>query len=162
MILTNKQEQGLKEAITRYRNGEKYVCIAGYAGSGKSTLVQYIIKELNIPENKIAYCCYTGRAACILKSKGCPGATTAHKLLYNTIELPIGNDIREIIKKELLENGYVKNAQERFFNKIKEVMLRTNIIQKLLSLIFFIIYQNSSIFIYTISKFWANNMFFNY
>lgn len=39
---------------------------------------------------------------------------------YNTIELPIGNDIREIIKKELLENGYVKNAQERFFNKIKE------------------------------------------
>ena len=88
--LTKKQEEGLRLAIQRFKNNEKYTCIAGYAGSGKSTLVQYIIKELNIPENKIAYCCYTGRAACILKSKGCPGATTAHKLLYNTIELPDG------------------------------------------------------------------------
>lgn len=31
MILTNKQEQGLKEAVARYRNGEKYVIISGYA-----------------------------------------------------------------------------------------------------------------------------------
>lgn len=31
MILTNKQEQGLKEAIARYHNGEKYVIISGYA-----------------------------------------------------------------------------------------------------------------------------------
>lgn len=37
MILTNKQEQGLKEIITRYKNGEKYVVIAGWAGTGKTT-----------------------------------------------------------------------------------------------------------------------------
>ena len=52
--------------------------------------MQYIIKELNIPESKIAYVAYTGRAALILKNKGCPGATTAHKLLYHTTELPNG------------------------------------------------------------------------
>lgn len=31
MILTNKQEQGLKIAIARFRAGEKYTVISGYA-----------------------------------------------------------------------------------------------------------------------------------
>ena len=90
MTLTDKQEKGLRLAISRYKNKEKYTVIAGFAGSGKSTLVQFIIQELRIPESKIAYVAYTGKAALVLKSKGCPGATTAHKLLYHTTELPDG------------------------------------------------------------------------
>jgi hypothetical protein len=31
MILTNKQEAGLKESLTRYKAGEKFVTISGYA-----------------------------------------------------------------------------------------------------------------------------------
>lgn len=31
MILSEKQEQGLKIAVTRYKNREKYTCISGYA-----------------------------------------------------------------------------------------------------------------------------------
>ena len=31
MTLTNKQEQGLKIAIARFRAGEKYTVISGYA-----------------------------------------------------------------------------------------------------------------------------------
>ena len=31
MILTNKQEEGLKIAVERYRAGEPWTCIAGYA-----------------------------------------------------------------------------------------------------------------------------------
>ena len=31
MILTTKQEEGLKIAVARYKNNEKYTCIAGYA-----------------------------------------------------------------------------------------------------------------------------------
>lgn len=31
MILTNKQEEGLKIAVARYKNKEAYTCIAGYA-----------------------------------------------------------------------------------------------------------------------------------
>ena len=73
MTLTDKQNKGLKIAISRYKNKEKYTCISGFAGTGKSTLVQYIIKELNIPEKYIAYVAYTGRAALVLKNKGCPG-----------------------------------------------------------------------------------------
>ena len=31
MILTKAQEQGLKVAVDRYRNGKKYTVISGYA-----------------------------------------------------------------------------------------------------------------------------------
>lgn len=90
ITLTRKQEEGLKLAVDRYKQKEPYTCIAGYAGSGKSTLVNFIIQALNIPEKQIAYCAYTGKAALVLQQKGCPGATTAHRLLYHTKELPDG------------------------------------------------------------------------
>lgn len=90
MELTRLQEEGLKIAVDRFKHREAYTCIAGYAGTGKSTLVKFIIEALKIPEQSIAYVAYTGKASLVLQQKGCPGATTAHKLLYNTKELPDG------------------------------------------------------------------------
>lgn len=82
MILTNKQQEGLRIAVERYRNGEKYTVISGYAGSGKSTLIKFIISALEVPQEEVCYVAFTGKAATVLASKGCPNATTAHKLLY--------------------------------------------------------------------------------
>jgi len=82
MQLTNKQEEGLKIAVSRYKNHEPYTCIAGFSGSGKTTLVQYIVSALNLNPKDVAYIAYTGQAAEVLLSKGCPNAQTAHRLLY--------------------------------------------------------------------------------
>lgn len=90
MILTNKQEQGLKEAVRRYRNGDRYVVISGYAGSGKSTLVRYIIEALNVPEDEIAYATFTGKAAQVLAQKGNSNAITLHRLLYKSYQTEDG------------------------------------------------------------------------
>lgn len=84
MILTNKQEEGLRLAIQRYKNKESYTVISGYAGSGKSTLVKFIISALGLYNEDVAYIAYTGKAALVLKEKGCPNATTAHRLLYQS------------------------------------------------------------------------------
>lgn len=94
MELTKKQEAGLAEALTRYKNGEKYVTIAGYAGTGKTTLVRYIISALNVSEDSVAYCSYTGKAAEVLRKKGNKNAMTLHKLLYDSIPKPGGGFIR--------------------------------------------------------------------
>ena len=91
IILTAKQEEALKIAVARYTIGMPYTVISGYAGSGKSTLVKFIISALNIPEEKVAYVAYTGKAANVLKNKGCPNATTAHKLLYHARQTKTGN-----------------------------------------------------------------------
>lgn len=85
MILTNKQEQGLNIALTRYYEHEPYTVIAGYAGTGKSTLVSFIISALDLDSHDVAYIAYTGKASLVLQSKGCPNATTAHQLLYTAI-----------------------------------------------------------------------------
>ena len=46
MVLTTKQQEGLEIAVARFREGKPWTCIAGYAGSGKSTLVKFIIEAL--------------------------------------------------------------------------------------------------------------------
>lgn len=53
-------------------------------GVGKSTLVKFIISALNLDLNDVCYITYTGRAALVLRDKGCPNAITAHKLLYKS------------------------------------------------------------------------------
>lgn len=83
MVLTAKQQEGLKLAVARYKAKEKYTCISGFAGSGKSTLVKFIIEALKLnPEEDVCYVAYTGKASTVLRQMGCPNAVTAHKLLY--------------------------------------------------------------------------------
>ncbi|MCM1223051.1 MAG: AAA family ATPase [Lachnospiraceae bacterium] len=84
MELTVKQDQALKLAVARYKANEPYTCIAGYAGTGKSTLVQFIIAALDIDPERVAYISYTGKSARVLKNKGCPQAMTAHRFLYKS------------------------------------------------------------------------------
>lgn len=95
MILTKKQEEGLKTAVARHRDGEKYTVIAGYAGTGKSTLVRYIIDALDVEENRVCYCAFTGKAAEVLKKKGNKNVATLHRLLYEHIPRPAGGFFRK-------------------------------------------------------------------
>ena len=96
MILTKKQEEGLKIAIERYKNHEPWTCIAGYAGTGKSTLVKFIVNALDIDEDYVCYIAYTGKAAKVLREKGCPNAMTAHRLLYQSFPKADGSFYHKI------------------------------------------------------------------
>ena len=97
MILTKKQEEGLKIAVQRFKNNEKYTVISGYAGSGKSTLVRFIVDALDVPEDKVCYATFTGKAAQVLLKKGNHNVLTLHKLLYDSKPRPNGTFYR--IKK---------------------------------------------------------------
>ena len=104
MILTRKQEEGLRISINRYRAGESYTCVAGYAGTGKSTLVNYVVAALQVNPDKVAYVAFTGKAAQVLKEKGCKNAKTAHKLLYKARPMPDGTYI--FSPRDVLEEDY--------------------------------------------------------
>jgi len=95
MELTKKQEEGLKIALDRYKNHEKYVTISGYAGTGKSTLVRFIIEAMDIAEDRIAYATFTGKAAEVLRKKGNPNTMTLHRLLYESIPRKDGGFFRK-------------------------------------------------------------------
>ena len=104
MELTKKQNEGLKTAIQRYKDHQPYTCIAGFAGSGKSTLVKFIIAALDIDPHDVAYIAYTGKAALVLKDKGCPNAMTAHRLLYQSFPRNDGTFFHKI--KRPLDRNY--------------------------------------------------------
>ena len=104
MILTNGQEKGLKIAVERYKNKEPYTVICGYAGTGKSTLVQFIIDAIGIDEEDVVYIAYTGKASLVLRNKGCENSMTAHRLLYYAKEKP--DRTYEFKPKKKLEFDY--------------------------------------------------------
>lgn len=95
MELTEKQEKGLKTILNRYKLGMKYTTIAGYAGTGKSTLVKFAIAALGVRPDRVAYATFTGKAAEVLRKKGNEGACTLHRLLYDHIPKPGGGFIRK-------------------------------------------------------------------
>ena len=95
MILTRKQSEGLLIAIDRYKARKKYTVIGGYAGSGKSTLVRFIIEALDVDKDDVCYCAFTGKAAEVLRKKGNKNACTLHKLLYESIPKPDGGFFRK-------------------------------------------------------------------
>ena len=97
MELNDKQKLGLQIAIDRYKNGERYTVISGYAGTGKSTLVKFIIAALPDidPEKDVVYTSFTGKATQVLQKKGNKNVSTLHKLLYESIPKPDGTFFRK-------------------------------------------------------------------
>nr|DAT09886.1 MAG TPA: exodeoxyribonuclease V [Caudoviricetes sp.] len=80
-------------------------CWLRLTGSGKSTLVTFIIAALGVdPHEDVAYVAFTGKAATVLAQKGCPNAITAHKLLYDACQQPDGSYI--FIPKEELDKDF--------------------------------------------------------
>lgn len=89
--------------------------IAGYAGTGKSTLVKHLINQLDLRNGQVIYATYTGKAALVLMQKGNSNVMTLHKLLYAPVE------VTEIVP-QLDENGnqlYDEN-NEPLPNKIEK------------------------------------------
>lgn len=122
MILTAKQEEGLKMAVARYKSHEAYTCISGYAGTGKSTLIKFIIAALGLEPEQVCYVAYTGKAAQVLKQKGCPNPITAHKLLYKAKPMP--NGTYKFEPKMSLEGEYEIIVVDEVSMLPKEMWLR--------------------------------------
>lgn len=100
-ILNEKQEKGLEIAVNRYLQKEKLTVIAGYAGTGKSTLIKYIISELkakdrNLLDSDVVYTAFTGKACSVLLQKGNQNVSTLHKLMYRSVPTPDGRFIRTL------------------------------------------------------------------
>jgi exodeoxyribonuclease-5 len=55
--------------------------LAGVAGSGKSTLAIHIASHCR---GRVAFAAFTGKAARVMRDKGCTGAQTIHSLIYDT------------------------------------------------------------------------------
>ena len=121
MELTPKQENAIKLAKEWDKsNNEKPFVIMGIAGSGKSTLVQFIIEALNIPEEKVAFVTFTGKAASVLTRKKC-NACTIHKFFYDIVEDSKTKKI-SFKKKEKISDSVELIVIDEFYMVTEEMM----------------------------------------
>ena len=82
MAWSPQQDAALKAVAAWLRRGEPQVFrLFGYAGTGKTTLAKQIADDA---EGEVAFGAFTGKAALVLKSKGCRGASTIHSMIYRT------------------------------------------------------------------------------
>ncbi len=79
MEYSYQQLQAL-EAVAAWRQSDRQVFrLFGYAGSGKTTLAKVFAEG----ESNARFASFTGKAALVLRRKGCANATTIHSLIYN-------------------------------------------------------------------------------
>lgn len=67
-------------------NGKQVYRLFGWAGTGKTTLARHFAEASGIDA---IYAAFTGKAALVLKKKGCSDARTLHSLIYKAKEDPV-------------------------------------------------------------------------
>ena len=63
------------------KNGPQVFRLFGWAGTGKSTLAVHLAQGVK----SVKYAAFTGKAALVMRRKGCKGASTIHSLIYQVI-----------------------------------------------------------------------------
>lgn len=97
------------------RNADPFFYLAGYAGSGKTSIAKSLVEQLfpgdaegsdkndhddfaddaddPLANSPFRYAAYTGKASLVLNRKGCSPASTIHSLIYRVIENPQTREI---------------------------------------------------------------------
>jgi exodeoxyribonuclease-5 len=85
---SSEQAAALDKVRHWLRGGDPQVFrLFGYAGVGKTTLARHIAEGA---QGEAAFAAFTGKAALVLRSKGCVGASTIHALIYRASEATDG------------------------------------------------------------------------
>ena len=79
------EQSAALDAVGRWlKAGEPQVFrLFGYAGVGKTTLARHVAEAA---QGEAAFAAFTGKAALVMRSKGCAGASTIHALIYRASE----------------------------------------------------------------------------
>lgn len=90
------QQDAALRAVTRWLRdprGTQVFRLFGFAGTGKTTLAKQIAADSG---RVVQYAAFTGKAASVLRSKGCDGARTLHSLCYRLRDDDKGKPIFEL------------------------------------------------------------------
>ena len=82
---TPEQDQALA-AVARWlaaKGGPQVFRLFGFAGTGKSTLARHLAEHV---DGDVAFAAFTGKAALVMRSKGCRDARTLHSLIYRATD----------------------------------------------------------------------------
>lgn len=85
-MLSFEQDRAVRAAMDWFRTDSKQKQVFrlfGHAGTGKTVLAKVIAEQVR---GEVTFAAYTGKAASIMRNKGCAGAGTLHSKMYIPIE----------------------------------------------------------------------------
>jgi exodeoxyribonuclease-5 len=88
MRFSPEQDQALTAISDWHRaarkgRGQPLFRLFGYAGTGKTTLARHIAEGI---DGEVLFAAFTGKAASVMRERGCEGAATLHSLIYRSKE----------------------------------------------------------------------------
>ena len=116
--LSEDQERALDFVDNFINSDKKFAVIGGCAGSGKSSIIPYILKKYTSQlydehdpfsihnTREVEVCAYTGKAVMVLKRKGIINANTLHSFLY---------EHRPVFNPETNEYHIVYNPRDNIY-----------------------------------------------
>lgn len=81
-----QQDQALKD-VGRWlqgRDGRQVFRLFGFAGTGKTTLARHLAEGV---DGDVVFAAFTGKAALVMRARGCTNARTIHSLIYRPKEV---------------------------------------------------------------------------
>lgn len=84
MVQWTGQQDAALTAVSDWlqqKNGPQVFRLFGWAGTGKSTLARHLAGDLE----SVRYAAFTGKAASVMRRRGCKGAGTIHSLIYTLV-----------------------------------------------------------------------------
>ena len=107
--LTQEQQEIVNKAVKwYYHSSEQVFQFSGNPGTGKSVVMNAIIKAIGLPMEKVAPMAYIGAAAINMRLKGMINAKTIHSWIYEPIEVPVLDDSGNIIMNKYFDRPEVK------------------------------------------------------
>lgn len=82
MTSFSPQQDAALVAVDRWLNdagGPQVFRLFGFAGTGKTTLARHLAEGV---DGDVLFAAFTGKAALVMRQKGCRGASTIHSLIY--------------------------------------------------------------------------------
>jgi len=97
--------------------------ISGPAGSGKTTLVYYLIERIGIDPKKVLFMAYVGKATMALARKG-NFAKTIHSTIYRLVEVPkLDNEGNPIKKNNRVVTTTVFQKKDKIDDDIQALVI---------------------------------------
>jgi exodeoxyribonuclease-5 len=103
ITLTDEQNKAINTFKDWFKNNKKgYFSLMGCAGTGKSSLIPYLIDSLKLRNSQVAVCSFTGKAALVLKRKGISQAKTIHQTIYDVkvVKVPPPENVKIIFHRK--------------------------------------------------------------
>lgn len=86
MVTWSPQQAAALDAVRNWMRDRSapFFYLAGFAGTGKTTLAKHFAEG----RANVLYGASTGKAASVMRDRGCAGATTIHRLIYRPTQKP--------------------------------------------------------------------------